>query len=408
MKTSTTMILSALGVSLACAVLACGDGATTDGPPPVVAPAADAAPAPVLTDHADGGTTPRTDAATSTDASDGATPSEASAPVCDAGDLTSDPANCGTCGNVCQAGANSIAMCIAGACHTADVLVNGMPIEASALSATAFGLVWVMPSTTNSVMVLPSGTVASPTPLASAQGALHLAQWGERIFWNNMSGNSVWTGALNVGAGGSQPIAQNAYAGALAVDESYVYWSNEGTNEVVAAAFDGSGATSIVPASLFTASQLASDGTYVYLSIDQEKIARVLRTGGNLELVATIGGSDAVSSLIVDDTFVYWATPNDVWRCEKTGGTGQSIAPGQGYVSTVAQDSTTFSGGYLYWSDGQAGVIRKMPKSGFTQPTTLATNQAGPEALTVDDTYVYWGNTGGSGVEPYAILRTAK
>jgi sugar lactone lactonase YvrE len=64
------------------------------------------------------------------------------------------------------------------------------------------------------------------------------------------------------------------------------------------------------------------------------------------------------------------------------------LAPGGGSLAIATR------GGIVYWVSGDA--VMAVPTAGGT-PKTLASGQAGPDYIAVDDTNVYWTNVRGNG-----------
>jgi hypothetical protein len=108
-------------------------------------------------------------------------------------------------------------------------------------------------------------------------------------------------------------------------------------------------------------------------------------------------GSGVATSLVVDDTYVYWMDrDNGVTRVPKDGGALSTLPSGLVEMFDLVSD-----GPFLYYV-GIIGPVR-LPKDG-SPPTVLSC--LGEGAVRVDDTYVYW--AGGNGGSSNGVWRVAK
>jgi hypothetical protein len=108
-------------------------------------------------------------------------------------------------------------------------------------------------------------------------------------------------------------------------------------------------------------------------------------------------------AIAIDGTRVYWANypdGNDVWGAAKTGAGARSLATLQ-FASSLAVDEE-----YLYWPQllPSGSIMRASKDGGLQQP--VAENQDVPMSITVDETHVYWGTRGASGIG--SIFRAPK
>ena len=105
-------------------------------------------------------------------------------------------------------------------------------------------------------------------------------------------------------------------------------------------------------------------------------------------------------SLAVDGTSVYFTNPDEgtVMKTPLGGGPAVTLASGQAAPLAVAVDDTR-----VYWANegtstsGRTdGAILSIAKDGSAPAVTLASNQSSPASITIDGTQVYWTNEGTS------------
>jgi len=156
-------------------------------------------------------------------------------------------------------------------------------------------------------------------------------------------------------------------------------------------------------------SEIALDATHVYYVDDLDSILyRIPKNGGPRTKLAEFPNV-LITEMIVDDTNVYLATlpgdfsetlpPGDIYAVPKGGGTPRTIVNGVLFATKLAADAT-----HVYWvsvgtvkllqeevlSDGK---VERVTKDGATRQA-LATGLSLPTSLGLDDTSVYFGETG--------------
>jgi len=189
----------------------------------------------------------------------------------------------------------------------------------------------------------------------------------------------------------------SAYA--IAVDARNVYWTtNIACGTVMKVPRDG-GTPVALASGQATPAGIAVDATSVYWTNS---------TGGTVMKVPLGGGTPTTlasrqanpTAIAVDATSVYWTNRSfcggSVMKVPLGGGTPVTLASGQVMPTGIAVDATS-----VYWtnpldSNGDSsggrvttGTVMKVPLGGGA-PTTLASQQAGPEGLAVDGTSVYY------------------
>lgn len=146
---------------------------------------------------------------------------------------------------------------------------------------------------------------------------------------------------------------------------------------------------------------IAVDAQYVYWTntsdgLEMGGILRVPVTGG---LQVTLAAGDDPWAVAVDANFVYWANAgrfnlsNGSIMKVPIGGDGAiPLAQGQSNPHGIAIDDTN-----IYWTNTGTGAndgsVMKMPLGGGT-PVALASQLQNPQGIVVDETSVYWTNGG--------------
>jgi hypothetical protein len=259
-------------------------------------------------------------------------------------DTTSNPANCGSCGNVCQ---NTT--CTNGACDSL-VLSSGF-VPPGRLAIDANNAYWTNGDGTIRSVPLSGGTTATlatglsqPMGIAvDAQSVYAVSQDGRIVSAPLLAANTVTVLAQ------MQP---NPYA--LAIDATNVYWSNvatgAGNGSIMACAKAGCGQAPTTLAS----------GIHVQYPYG-----------------LTVSGGD-----------VYWTSFNfggEINLVPTTGGTSTTFSSNLGYPYELAiANSVTLA--ILY---GQGGSIALVPNGGGSA-TSLVGGQAFPTEGTTDGTSAYW------------------
>jgi hypothetical protein len=326
---------------------------------------------------------PTTSTTAWSNAADGAT---CSAGVCCAGACANeqtDNNNCGGCGLVCG---NA---CTSGECIV--TLAKSQPFPSN-LAVDGTNVYWTDFGASGSVNMVPlaGGTT---TMLASAQGGpAGIAVHGGTVYWADaISGN-----VMSIGVDGSalSTIALGqAKPYAVAVDAANVYWTNAGTGAaaIMKSALGTVGSPTVLATGLTAPVALAVDATQAYWTDPSGTVdvGKVLLTGGPVQAVAT--GQTAPGGIGVSGGLVFWTVTGGVAE-GSTGSTGSlAFATGQAGPQALAVDASN-----VYWADYSSGALVKQALSGGA-PTTLATGQTSPDGIVVDATSVYWGTYASSG-----------
>ncbi|MDB5214033.1 MAG: Tryptophan synthase alpha chain [Myxococcaceae bacterium] len=380
---------------------------------------------------------------------------EATLTPCDGAmpDLTSDPASCGACGNVCAAGPRATASCVASkcvvACDTGFADCNGQAADGCETDlsndAHACGACG-RDCTACGGTTCAQGMCDVKTILTSTEpGITHVTVDATRIYFitgKNVQQvekdgtkaavvfsavNSTGVGAdtlVNVvvpGTTGGSGIYRTtagfvgpqipALAGgrnvvALTVDDTGVYYAAEksaGISEIARCNNCSGNPTVLVPAANSVGvAGIALDGATVFIGAG-DTIQRVEKTGADAK---TLVVGQKPRSLSTDETHVYWInfTPGfgglggdagpptgEVARMLKTGGPVEKIATALRSPLFLAAATTG-----VYYSDrglpnAKDGTIVRLSADGKTT-LTLASGLDAASGIGVDDACVYFGD----------------
>jgi hypothetical protein len=245
-----------------------------------------------------------------------------------------------------------------------------------------------------------TGCGSTPTYLASGQDPTGIAVYSDRLYWSNTGADVLWcpVSGCPTDGGLSYPTTFANSAGVptgIAVNISGVFWTVENNEPAVdRCLLTGCFATSdagLRAAQIVTAQEpdfIAVDPTKVYWADELSGSQYVIHDcfldgcdfapdGGYIEpVIATQGGQ--VQGLAVDNSGVYW------------------IYYGSTYPS-------------------KDGIVMTCPTSGCptgedggSEPTVLASGQAGPYAIALDSTSAYWVNAASPDASDGTVMRVAK
>ncbi|MEP7125308.1 MAG: hypothetical protein ABJE95_30535 [Byssovorax sp.] len=189
----------------------------------------------------------------------------------------------------------------------------------------------------------------------------------------------------------------------IVADETSIYWSNRGTSvdgmyplhdgSIVKLSYAGGGQVVLIDG--IDVATIAADSAYVYW-IDGKAIRRIAKTGGAKDIVAVDG--ETPHWLAVDATDVYWATSGgSIAKAPKQGGPITILSPPNEALNLrkIAVDATDVYCADLgdFTTPAPTGTLWKVAKSGGAL-VNIASAQAGPWAVAVDDGAVYWSTIG--------------
>jgi hypothetical protein len=344
---------------------------------------------------------------------------DATPQTCDA-DVQVDPAHCGACNHDCTGGSCQNGLC--------TLSTSGQPNSLFMYGATD---VTVSGSFVYfSVGGTESGVYSCPREGCLATGPKLLTTDVDASYSSPMQievyeGNVYWTeyydvsGAYRTGidGGGTTRVSKGdsfSYSTNIAVGPGGIFWTNDNSNQKV----------SVCPLTLCSAAAgtlpnapnnpangysegiiIAPDNSIIWAENTQiVRCADTACTGGPQVVTDTQGPN--VFGMAIDNGVLYWGSPfyDELRSCALSGCGGvSSLIIGnqtQGLISSVAARD-----GKLYWTmagtdpnDGgptSDGVVRRCDVTNCAATVVdLASGQASPSGLAIDDKSVYWSNQG--------------
>jgi hypothetical protein len=183
--------------------------------------------------------------------------------------------------------------------------------------------------------------------------------------------------------------------GGIAIDERFIYWNGGG--KILRLSKEGGKPEAIASEHVGIGLDMAIDNEKIYWanhgyyspnsSTKPSPIYVVSKPGGQAEIFAD--QQNIPHSLVVDEEFVYWVTPDSIVKQAKSGGQPQVIFQGTNKegVDELAQDGDT-----LYFGFRGAGesrwALRKISKQGGEPQTVAKTFTLGQ--IAIDDSHIYF------------------
>lgn len=235
------------------------------------------------------------------------------------------------------------------------------------------------------VLSVPTGG-GTPTVLASKQGMpFGIAVDRAAVYWVRTSSSSGMVMSRPI-AGGEPRVVADRQRGPvrIAVGGGGVYWVNRSDGTVMTVPAGGETPTALATQQ-GTLTGIAVGANAVYWSAIGQEAIRWLTADGETATIAT--GTHAVSLSLVG-TSIYWADAllhddgAGIFRLDPDRAPLE-LARSPSPVAAVADDR------HVYWSDDATGTIRRVSVTGG-EVTVIATGQATPTELAIDDHAVYW------------------
>lgn len=261
------------------------------------------------------------------------------------------------------------------------------------------GSVYWANSSTGTVLSAPTSGAGPTITLASNQpNPLGVAISGGILYWSDKATQPGYGSIKSEPARGgpiSNVINGITEPGSIAVDTSNVYWADVLNYTINSAPLSGTG----------PATELAYDGTgepygIVLYGSNVYWITHnfLVNPGGDVDSVPVGGGpityletgqNEPVGiNITANNNYLYYANggAGRIWRIPVAGGSGVLIAQVNPDIGIyLAADTNN-----VYWCGAQAADVEFAPVNGSGPDTILATNQTNCGGLTINNNSVYW------------------
>jgi hypothetical protein len=218
---------------------------------------------------------------------------------------------------------------------------------------------------------------------------------GPTIYWTEFGAGNVMSGAASGGGEFTTIASKQDGAFDITAASGAIFWTTVQSCSVAESADGGKAHVLVHAKQPFTAITSTDDHVF-WVSIEDKIIARYDIGTGNISTLLSVDALDLPSTLATDGKNVYFGgtsgTELVVSAIPIVGGDPVTLhseacvdAGGSRCIGDVATD-----GDFVYFTS-KTGTVRKVSTSGG-DATTIASGQARPFAVTVDDRCVYWSN----------------
>jgi hypothetical protein len=341
-------------------------------------------------------------------------------------DLASDPANCGSCGNVvtqsggtCQGGA---LVCPSGEAACGDTCTETQtdPANCGSCGATC-GIPGLFPGTclAGACTVCSEGNTqcASTTSMETCTSN---GQWGPATACNgDYICSSGGTGAC------APPCATgSALCNGTCID---IESNNDDCGGCGLVCSTGcSGGECVTTLTNVGPAAMAADSANVYFTTDSADdppnftVMQLPLAAGGGAAITLASGTASAGSIVVDTTSVYWAEGTNCYGTGTGGASGAIMkVPIGGAAATTLVSTSSCPGGLavdgtsVYWTtigtpanEYADGTVMKASLDGATA-VTLASLQSLPESLAIDNANVYWPTTPYSSINQGTLMKVS-
>lgn len=179
-------------------------------------------------------------------------------------------------------------------------------------------------------------------------------------------------------------------ARSLVVENGQLYWTDFGVAEIMTESVDGGSPTVLLSSQPAFALAVDTNSLYWTDNADAGTISSLPLDGGSVSVLAA--NQNQPFAITSNGSDLYWLTLDAVMHEPLDGGKAVAIAN----TSQTIANNLTLDAAYLYWSSGSVDAsIYRAPLNGGTVET-IATNQANPTSVAVDNGVVFWANYGDS------------
>jgi hypothetical protein len=218
---------------------------------------------------------------------------------------------------------------------------------------------------------------------------------GPTIYWTEFGAGQVMSGAAAGGGQFTTIASKQDGAFDITAASDAIYWTTVQSCSVARSEDGGKFHVLVHAKQPFTAITSTSDHVF-WVSIEDKIIARYDVGSGNVSTLLAVDALDLPSTLATDGKNVYYGgtSPSElaVSSIPIVGGDPVALFTeecGDANATRCIGDVAT-DGDFVYFTS-KSGDVRKVPTTGGA-PATIATGQARPFAVAVDDRCVYWSN----------------
>jgi sugar lactone lactonase YvrE len=294
-----------------------------------------------------------------------------------------------------------VGTCVGARC--VEVLASGRK-GPGGIAVNNVGVYWTEVDTPGSIAKVPKNGGAVEILATNQDHPLGIALDDASAYWTNDGDGSI----VRVPLGGGTAVTLASvpgYALGIAVEAGELYWA---TGAGLAMAPVGGGLVTTLARQTGLV-YVALDATSVYwTSSDARAVMKAPLAGGPVVTLVSSANPAPSGGVAVDATNVYWTTTAtagtgaNIMSAPIAGGMSVTLATGQNLPTAIVVDNSA-----LYWVNsgystaspaGMAadasfvtGSVVKLNLGGG-EPTTISAGSGSPQAIAVDATSVYWTN----------------
>jgi len=300
--------------------------------------------------------------------------------------LSSDPLDCGACGNSCGPhGTCGDGRCLVTLAESQD---NG------ALAVDGSFVYWRSGNAILKVSVQGGTTVTAATSVQGPPGDLALD--ASNVYWTIPAVDAVMKTPLGGGPSTVLASKQGTLLKGIAVDATNVYFATQNTQliDTLFAVPIGGGSAKAVMTTQAHILELAADAGHVFWSQTYgERDGSINFTTAKGGTTALVTGLKDLRSFAVGGSLAAWATTEAIAQAPSSGGSLTVLAP-TSFPTALAVGQKS-----VYWAElptkgPMRAEIKRVAIEGG-EPTILLTPPVAVRALVVGGTSLYWTTSGG-------------